>query len=243
MTSNLIEFKVSDKTMNKGILMISFIIFLILFLIIFLFFKDDFVNFIRNNKALSIQAKMSKLLLLIISSLLAVIFHELIHGFFFSKYNLSGWKKVKFGFNTKLLAPYATCQEPVKVKHFIIILLMPTIILGIIPLLIFLFIKHNFFIFLFAAIMILGGIGDFLITYYMIKLKPNQYVIDHPTTLGYFIVENFQKNETDLIIDRINSIKQENLKLSKKKKNNNILYLFFVFFLGVISMLLLKHFF
>jgi len=242
MTSNLIEFKVSDKTMNKGILMISFIIFLILFLIIFLFFKDDFVDFIRNFKALSIQAKMSKLLLLIISVLVAVIFHELIHGYFFSKYNTSGWKKVKFGFNTKLMAPYATCQEPVKVKHFIVILLMPTIILGIIPLLIFLFINHNFFIFLFAAFLILGGIGDFLITYYMIKLKPNQYVIDHPTTLGYFMIKNYQKNETDLIVDAVNSIKQENLKLSKKKKSNNI-YLFLVFILGVISMLLLKRYF
>ena len=242
MKTNLIEYKVSAKAMNKGMLMISFIIFLILFLIILLFFKDDFTDFRRNFKALSIHTKMSKLLLLIISVLVAVIFHELIHGFFFSKYNLSGWKKVKFGFNTKLLAPYATCQEPVKVKHFIVILLMPTIILGIIPLLIFLFINHNFFIFLFAAIMIIGGIGDFLITYYMLKLKPNQYVIDHPTSLGYFMVENYQKNETDLIIDKINSIKQENLKLSKKKKSNNI-YLFLVFILGVISMLLLKRYF
>jgi len=242
MKSNLIEFKVSDNAMNKGILILHIIISFLLFLIIFLFFKDDFTDFIRNNKALSIHTKMSKLVLFIISVLVAVIFHELIHGYFFSKYNLSGWEKVKFGFNTKLLAPYATCQEPVKVKHFIVILLMPTIILGIIPLLIFLFINHNFFIFLFAAIMIIGGIGDFLITYYMLKLKPNQYVIDHPTSLGYFMVENYQKNETDLIIDKINSIKQENLKLSKKKKSNSI-YLFLVFILGVISMLLLKRYF
>ena len=232
MLTNINERKIPDKILAQGIIILHLIIVLVLILLAYFFLKDEFftlksyIKDFKNGKTLSFIG------LFFIVTIISIIIHELIHGYFFAKYNRSGWKTVKFGFNKEMLAPYATCQEPVKVKQFRIIVIMPTIILGIIPLLISLFINHNLLLFFYAVFMILSGIGDILVLWVVRKLDTNQYIIDHPRALGYFLINNYQVNELPEILEQINLPKQ---KTKEKEKSNSkkLVWIFIIIFITV----------
>ena len=96
-----------------------------------------------------------------------VILHELIHGLFFALYAENGFKKVKFGIMWKHLAPYCHCEDTLKAKQYGIVLLIPTIILGIISFVVG-FATSNLFIYLLGLLMIFGGIGD-IIAFSLVK--------------------------------------------------------------------------
>ena len=231
MKTKIVEKKISGKTLSQGIIVFHFIIVTVLFFLFYFFFKEKTGNILSHLKVIKPGTVLIYIGLFLAITIVSVIIHELIHGYFFAKFNHSGWKTVRFGFNKELLAPYATCQEPVKIKHFRIIAAMPTIILGIIPLLISLYV-NNFLLFFYAAFMIVSGIGDILVLWVVRKLNANQFIIDHPRALGYFLVNNYQVGELPAIQEQINlSMK----KTQEKEKSNSkkLLWIFIIIFLTV----------
>ena len=118
--------------------------------------------------------------------LLGIVFHELVHGFFFARYAQKGFKSVKFGIMWKYLAPYAHCKEPLKIKHYIVALLAPLFFVGIIPGIIGI-ILGNFMLTTFGIVLSACAAGDLMIYSLIKKENPEDYVQDHPTEAGYFI--------------------------------------------------------
>jgi hypothetical protein len=124
-------------------------------------------------------------LFVIISSMLV---HELIHGLCFLFFAKEGYKSVKIGFIWKLLTPYAHCKEPLSKSHYIISVLMPGIILGLIPMVIGLFFGY-FFLFVFGLFLTLGAGGDLIIFVLAYRLSADKKLLDHPSECGFFIVD------------------------------------------------------
>ncbi len=125
------------------------------------------------------------LLYFILALVVMVFVHELIHGLCFALYAKKGIKNVQLGMMWKTLTPYCHCKEPLKVWQYGVALLMPTIVLGIIPLLIG-FVAGHFFVFLFGLILLMGGIGD-IIAFKMLRSVPaGALVIDHPDKVGFY---------------------------------------------------------
>ena len=239
MKTEIIEKKVPNKTLSQGLILLHFLTIVLLALIAYLVFKKDFVGINPYIKNLPKGVFLLYSTLFILMLILSVVVHELIHGYFFAIYNHSGWKAVKFGFNKELMSPYATCQEPVKVKQFRIIVAMPTLILGIIPLLISLF-YHNLVIFFFSAIMIVSGTGDILVLWVIRKLSANRYLIDHPGALGYFLVNNYEIYELPEIKEYIQLVGVQ--KQTQTKKSNNTKIFFIIFITSMLISIIAKKF-
>ena len=126
--------------------------------------------------------------LAIIIYIILIVFHELIHGFFFGIYAKGGFKTVRFGVNWKAMIPYCSCNEVLKAQQYRIVALMPTVFLGFIPLIVG-FIIGEINTITISALMVIGGIGDFLMLWMLRKFKKDTMVMDHPSKMGFFYNE------------------------------------------------------
>lgn len=125
------------------------------------------------------------LIYFIVSIPILIILHELIHGLFFALYAESRFKRIKFGIIWKHLTPYCHCEEAIKAKHYGIVLLMPTLLLGVLPFL-FGFIIGNFFVVFIGIMMIWSGIGDILAFKLVKEVPSDTLVIDHTDKVGFY---------------------------------------------------------
>jgi hypothetical protein len=118
--------------------------------------------------------------IIIIPLVIGVILHELIHGFFYALFAKNKFKSIKLGIKLKYGVAYCICTELIKVKCSIIVLIMPAIILGFIPIF-FSLVLGNLFLLIFGIIFIAGSSGDFLIVLKLMKENGENYILD---TLG-----------------------------------------------------------
>ena len=123
----------------------------------------------------------------IIILIVSLLIHEFIHGFTWSFYCKDKFKSIKFGFNLSGLMPYAHCREALSKNGYMIGVLMPFVILGIIPMLL-MFIFPTRFLFLFSILNMLFSGGDLLIAFHLLKYKDIK-VFDHPTDPGFVAFE------------------------------------------------------
>lgn len=126
--------------------------------------------------------------------ILAIVLHELIHGLFFALFAKGGFKSVMFGVIWQFLTPYCHCKEAVTAIHYRITLLMPTLILGFIPLMLGL-IFNSLMLVLLGCMMILGGTGDFALWWTVRKLPKNTIIYDHPSKIGFYYHNNSEEEE------------------------------------------------
>ena len=122
-----------------------------------------------------------------VAFLVSIVLHELIHGFCWSLFARNGWKSIHFGVVWKYLLPYCHCREPLTAKQYRIGLLMPTILLGVFPV-IYGLITGSFYAIFYGSLMLLAGGGDLLVFLMMRHLDNETCVKDHPSKIG-FIVE------------------------------------------------------
>lgn len=144
------------------------------------------ILFLRIHGHLSLLFNFQQYLLFIIVYLILIIVHELIHGITFALFAKEHLRSISFGFIVQYLTPYCTCKEPLKKSEYLLSVLMPTILLGIIPCLVSIF-NGSSILFVLGAFMIIGGGGDILIS---LKLLRNPYnkdaiYIDHPYQCGF----------------------------------------------------------
>lgn len=115
-----------------------------------------------------------------------IVVHELIHGITWSLFATKRWKSISFGYIAKYMTPYCTCNEALKKWQYIIGSLMPTIILGIIPMVISVG-TGSVVMFIIGTCMILSGGGDLTISLKLAMFKTHGkdvICIDHPYQVG-----------------------------------------------------------
>ena len=120
--------------------------------------------------------------------IVGVVVHELIHGLTWACYAKSGWKSISFGMIWKMLTPYCHCDEPMRIRNYIVAAMMPCIVLGIIPTFIALFIGSLHLLAL-GIFFIASGSGDIWMTWLLTKENPKSMVLDHPSEAGFYIID------------------------------------------------------
>lgn len=118
-----------------------------------------------------------------------IIIHELIHGVFWGICAKNGFKSIKFGVVWKMMTPYCHCKEKLQVKQYIIGVIMPGIVLGLVPT-VYAVINDNFGIFLLGVIFTMAAGGDIIMVYLLRNEKMNSLVQDHPSEMGCYVFRN-----------------------------------------------------
>lgn len=124
----------------------------------------------------------------ILSLVLAIVAHELLHGIGWAYYADGGMKSIKFGFNWKAITPYCHCKAPLQVKHYKIGAALPLIVLGLLPVAIALIIESGTFL-AFGIILSCAAGGDILALIMLAKLNNEKWVYDHPEKMGFISKE------------------------------------------------------
>lgn len=133
---------------------------------------------------------------IIIGTFPLIFLHEKIHGWFWSIGAENGSKDIEFGFQKENLTPYCTCASPLSKPMYILGSMMPMTILGFVLGIVSIFIG-NFVLMCIAALQIMGGAGDILISCMLLfrKTKGKDVVLlDHPTKIGLVAFEREKKN-------------------------------------------------
>lgn len=121
--------------------------------------------------------------------------HELIHGISWAPGAKNKMKDIEFGFIKELLTPYCCCRSPLSKGRYIFGSMMPMTVLGAVPC-IFGVIFKNPYLMIVGCLQLLGGAGDILITYTLLRYKTkdkNTVLLDHPTDCGLVVFEKVPK--------------------------------------------------
>ena len=117
--------------------------------------------------------------------IVSIIVHELLHGTGWSLFTKDHFKSIAFGVVWEALMPYCTCREPLKKGQYIVGLVLPCIVLGVVPCIIACFIGSGILLG-YGALMIVCAGGDLLVFTLILKLKVKGELLflDHPTDVG-----------------------------------------------------------
>lgn len=157
----------------------------------FLWHQDaSFTEFANSLKASGTTGIFSSLFKMIAIALLGIVVHELIHGITWMLAGKKSYKTISFGVLWKAMAPYCHCNEPMKVKPYLIGAIMPAILLGFLPA-IYAIATNNVGLLLFAGYFTMAAIGDFMVIQLLLKEDMDSLVLDHPSEAGCYI---YRKN-------------------------------------------------
>lgn len=184
------DFVEKDLTFNMFCSNVLSILISIPLLIFFIYY---FLQYFGQKRFLPFEEKILEyipfkinVLLFFTIFLIFVFVHELIHGLCWSCFLKNHFLDINFGISWKHLTPYCSTKQPLKKYQYILGAVMPTIILGIIPFLLSLKL-NSIFLYFFSIGMILGGIGDCLVSTKVLIHKTkskNSLYLDHPGKCG-----------------------------------------------------------
>lgn len=117
-----------------------------------------------------------------------ILLHELIHGICFAVFAKKRFKSIRFGIMWSHLAPYCHCEDAITAKQYRIVLLMPTLLLGFLPMLTGL-IVGNFLVFFAGVMLVWGGVGDITAYFLTKKVSGDTLIVDHPNKVGFYYTE------------------------------------------------------
>ena len=148
---------------------------------------------IRNGipQRVAFSSYLLYLALFIFLSMAEMAIHEGIHGLTWGLLSPDGFSTIEFGLIKEYLTPYCYCGTPLTRGQYIIGSMMPTLVLGFIQG-IAAILTGNFLIFILSIFLMIGGGGDFLIDWLLIRYKKkyNELILmDHPTELGFVAFE------------------------------------------------------
>lgn len=159
---NLSEDKKTFITIN----ILAFIIFIVMAVL----------GAIINPITFTVDSKFMYLLILaVLLYIIYIIIHEAIHGYFMKKF--SG-RKAHYGH--AWFCAYAGSDAYFNKKHYIIISLAPVVILGIVLFIINAIVPQSYFWVIYFVQMgnLTGAVGDFCVTYLMIKMPDDTLTQD-----------------------------------------------------------------
>lgn len=147
--------------------------------------------FIVNINRFSLNFNLIGIAVILLGTVLLTVIHECIHGITWATFSKQHFKSIEFGIVWKMLTPYCTCTDTLAKWQYIIGAAMPTIIVGLIPAVIAIYL-NEFFLFVVFWAMIAGGGGDALIILKILlhhsKGKACVY-LDHPYECGVVVFE------------------------------------------------------
>jgi hypothetical protein len=129
-----------------------------------------------------------RLILFILLVLLGLFLHELIHGLAWAYFGKKSLKTIHYGFNWKVLSPFAHCREPLPVWVYRLGAVLPGIILGLIPALIGIITGFSW-IFLYGLIFTVAAGGDLVILWLLRHENSREWVLDHESRAGCHLIE------------------------------------------------------
>ena len=149
--------------------------------------------FVWKNPIALLRPTSQGSLLLVLSFVVLIVVHELLHGLTWSLFSEHHFKDIEFGFMKEFLTPYCTCMTPLSKSQYIWGALMPCIILGILPTALGILLGSSL-LFWIGIIMILAAGGDIMIVIKVMAFKKQSeskeiLVYDHPTQAGSVILE------------------------------------------------------
>lgn len=138
------------------------------------------------------------LIIYVVSILLLIVAHELIHALGFKIFGKAKHKEIKFGIAPKQGMVFCTCSKPITAKAYLLTLILPIIITGVIPLIIVTIWGNIFWIIIFSF-MISGGAGDIIMLKEVVKLDKKQLVLDHPKAPAFYLLYEEGKEPENFI--------------------------------------------
>ena len=129
--------------------------------------------------------------LFIFLSMAEMALHEGIHGLTWGLLSPDGFSTIEFGLIKEYMTPYCYCGTPLTKGQYILGSMMPTLVLGFIQGVVAV-ITGNFLILVLSVFLMIGGGGDFLIDWLLIRYKKKKetlILMDHPTELGFAAFE------------------------------------------------------
>jgi len=131
------------------------------------------------------------LALFIVLVIAEMIVHEGIHGLIWGLLSPDGFSTIEFGLIKEYMTPYCYCGTPLTRGQYLIGSVMPTLVLGFFQGFVAVC-SGSFMLFVLSVILMIGGGGDFLIDWMLIRYKKKKVkliLMDHPTELGFVAFE------------------------------------------------------
>ncbi len=138
------------------------------------------------------QISFACMVLFILSGLVGIIIHELIHALVFALFSLRGFSSIRFGMDRKTLSPYCHPVGIIKVWVYRLGALAPLVVLGLVPLIISFFLGNIAFL-LFGFIFSIAAGGDIISVWMTRGLSKSDIIMDHQSKLGFYIISREQK--------------------------------------------------
>lgn len=141
----------------------------------------------KGVKGLSFDISLTGILIFILGYLLLLAVHEALHAASFLIVGKVKKKEISFGANLRNGLLYCHLKTPLKPKAYAICLLVPVLLTGIIPLIVFTLIGHINYILLFS-LLVSGGAGDLLMFYKVRRVPKDALISDHPYAPAFYVV-------------------------------------------------------
>ncbi len=143
---------------------------------------------IINLQELSASSVVFGALKFAIAVSLGVFAHELLHALGWVFFTKNFWRSIRFGIKWEYLTPYCHCKEPLKRIPFLIGAVLPLLVLGLLPAA-YAILKGSFLIWFFGFFFTIAAGGDIIAIWMLRKVKKGQLIQDHPTELGFIILD------------------------------------------------------
>lgn len=132
-----------------------------------------------------------------VALIVGIVVHELIHGITWACFAKSGWRSISFGVMWKMLTPYCHCNEPMRIRGYMLGALMPCIVVGVVPAIVALAIG-NLPLLIWGLIFIASAAGDLWMAWLLTKENPRSLVLDHPSEAGFYVIDEGSANRGDV---------------------------------------------
>lgn len=120
---------------------------------------------------------------------LGIIVHEVIHALGWMIWGKVPWKHLRFGLDLSKGVAYVHSKVPLDIRDYKIGIVLPWLFLGVIPAVISLIVGSGYLL-AFGIIHFGAGSGDLLLLWHARKVSKGTYVLDHPSDIGFYIVDN-----------------------------------------------------
>lgn len=125
-------------------------------------------------------------ILFLVVVIVGVVVHELIHGITWAIFAKNGLRSIKFGILKEMLTPYCHCQEPLKLRPYLLGAMMPGLVVGVLPWLVSLLVG-SVPLLIFGIFFTMAAMGDLMIIRLIYQEDKQSYVLDHPSEAGCYV--------------------------------------------------------
>lgn len=153
------------------------------------------ILWIAGHRSFSFSLRMTDVILFVFLYLVSTVIHEFLHGAGWSIFAKEGFRSMYIGMMWEYLTPYCHCREPLRPKQYLVGVLFPFAIVGIL-LYIVAWIAGSGLLAAVSLFNILAAGGDTTIALMILKyMKASEdvFILDHPTDCGFVA---FVKNQS-----------------------------------------------